>query len=113
MDKVNICLCGAFAGYLHNEGCPYPCFRNDVKSGIKWQAKKIKLSNAVCVGCGKKVSKLKEYGKYNPVQEDGTYKNYKFVCTKCYVKLIPLGLDVGTPEEIQERMIKIKENNKK
>jgi len=66
-----------------------------------------KLKQPYCVGCGKTVSELPEYDKENPVQEDGTYKNNKFVCTACYTQLIPLGLDVGTPEVIQERMINL------
>ncbi len=58
-----------------------------------------------CVGCGKNAEEVGEYDKDdNPVEEDGTYSNGKFVCTGCYIKLIPLGLDVGSPEQIQERI---------
>lgn len=59
---------------------------------------------AVCVGCGKTDKQVGEYDKDNPVEEDGTYENGKFVCTSCYVQLIPLGRDVGTPAIVQQAM---------
>lgn len=57
-----------------------------------------------CVGCKKSVDQLKEYDDENPVEDDGTFANGKFVCTGCYVRLIPMGLDVGSPEIIQRRI---------
>ena len=42
--------------------------------------------------------------------EDGTYKDGKFICTNCYCKLIPLGLDKGSPNTLhaQIRILKAK-----
>jgi len=72
------------------------------------------IDDAICVGCGKTAGELEEYSDDNPVQEDGTYENNKFVCTNCYVKLIPRGMDTGTPFQVQNHMIAIarKEGNK-
>lgn len=39
----------------------------------------------------------------NPVEEDGTYENGKFVCDSCYCLLIDKGCDVGKPSELQQR----------
>lgn len=50
---------------------------------------------------------MSEYDEENPVEADGTYCNGKFVCTQCYVMLVDVGLDVGTPEEIQAHAIRI------
>lgn len=57
-----------------------------------------------CVGCSRTAESTGEYSEDNPVQKDGTYADGKFVCTTCYVKLIPLGLDVGKPLVIQDRI---------
>jgi len=35
---MNICLCGAQAGYPHDEFCPFPLFRGTEKQERKWQA---------------------------------------------------------------------------
>lgn len=56
----------------------------------------------VCTGCNRDSSELSEYTKDDPVTGDGTYADRKFVCTECYIKLIPAGMDVGTPHEIQQ-----------
>lgn len=61
------------------------------------------MKDPICQGCECKASETGEYNKNNPVEEDGTYKNGKFVCTACYVKLIDLGLDIGEPMIIQRR----------
>jgi len=61
----------------------------------------------VCVGCGKDSGELEEYNEDDPVEQDGTFANGMFVCTECYVELIPLGLDVGTAEEIQQRTLNL------
>ena len=61
-------------------------------------------SDSICVGCQKKASELDEYTADDPVEDDGTFKNGKFVCTECYMELIDLGLDIGSPEIIQKRM---------
>jgi len=58
----------------------------------------------VCVGCDKDTSELGEYDEDSPAREDGTYADNKIVCTNCYIRLIPLGLDVGPPTVIQLRM---------
>ena len=61
-------------------------------------------SKVKCTGCGKSAAQTKEYDPIdNPVEEDGTYANDKFVCTSCYCVLVSLGLDVGSPEQIQLR----------
>lgn len=62
----------------------------------------------ICVGCGKDSADLAEYDEDNPVIEDGTFQNDKFVCTECYIKLIPMGLDVGPPAVIQMRIIQFR-----
>jgi len=59
--------------------------------------------DAICAGCGRTAGELAEYDNDNLVQDDGTYSDHKFVCTDCYIKLIPLKLDIGSPEEIQSR----------
>jgi hypothetical protein len=66
------------------------------------------MAEATCVGCGRKASECEEYDQYNPVEEDGTYAYDMFVCTACYMELIPLGLDVGPPEIIQGRIARLK-----
>ena len=57
-----------------------------------------------CTGCGVTAEELVKRGEYESIEDarsDGTYANDKFVCTCCYVKLIPMGLDVGSPAMIQ------------
>lgn len=66
--------------------------------------------DAICVGCGKKASELTIYNDDNPVTEDGSYSNGKFVCDGCYCLLIDRGLDVGSPEQLQERVKAITTN---
>jgi len=61
---------------------------------------------AVCTGCNKDSNNLSEYDKENPVENDGSYANGKFVCTYCYCKLIDIGYDVGEPEVLQRRASK-------
>lgn len=58
---------------------------------------------AICTGCGRNSKNMREYNKRNPVEYDGTYANGLFVCTKCYTYLITLGVDVGSPQQIQNR----------
>jgi len=57
---------------------------------------------AICVGCDQTSHDTGD----DPVIEDGTYADGKFVCTACYTYLIDLGLDVGTPHELQAHAIK-------
>ena len=61
-----------------------------------------------CVGCGKTDTACGEYGYENPVEEDGTYADGKFVCTNCYMQLIPLGLSAGGARAIQARVVRLK-----
>ena len=56
---------------------------------------------AICTGCLRDDQQVGEFTKDDPVEGDGTYEDGKFVCTECYVKLIPLGLDVGLPAFVQ------------
>ena len=62
---------------------------------------------ATCAGCDKKDTDFSCFGKDNPVTEDGSYANGKFVCDSCYVALIELGQDVGSATELQRRAEKI------
>ena len=73
---------------------------------------------ATCVSCEVHSSDLDEYDPIdNPVEDDGTYENGKFVCTQCYCRLIDLRdgnfkPDIGTPSEVQKNakyMLKPKE----
>jgi len=36
---MNICLCGAEAGYPHDECCPYPLYRGSSHQVIAWEMK--------------------------------------------------------------------------
>lgn len=63
-----------------------------------------KKSGITCVGCYRDSLDLPEYNEENPVEEDGTYVDKKFVCTACYVELIFHGLDLGAPRIIQYNM---------
>lgn len=61
-------------------------------------------TNIICAGCNVDSSELDCYDDdENPVTEDGTYYNQKFVCDNCYSKLISIGHDIGTPVELQNR----------
>lgn len=62
---------------------------------------------AICVGCNRDSSKMLEYSKEMPVEDDGTYADGKFVCTACYLYLIDLGLDVGSPREMQANALRV------
>lgn len=57
---------------------------------------------AICVGCNQGSDAMPEYTKDDPVTEDGTYADGKFVCTACYCFLVDMGLDIGTPQELQD-----------
>jgi hypothetical protein len=57
--------------------------------------------NAICAGCGRASDGSGVYGKDNPVEDDGTYADGKYVCDGCYVELTLMGRDVGTPEQLQ------------
>lgn len=61
------------------------------------------MKTATCTGCEISSDKAGVYGDDNPVEEDGTYANGKFVCDVCYSKLISVGLDLGAPETVQNR----------
>lgn len=50
---------------------------------------------------------MPEYTKDDPVETDGTYADGKFVCTACYCYLVDLGLDIGTPQDMQENAMKL------
>lgn len=63
--------------------------------------------NAICVGCGQGSDVMPEYTKDDPVETDGTYADGKFVCTACYCYLVDLGLDIGTPQDMQENAMKL------
>lgn len=65
-----------------------------------------------CVGCGKTDEECGEYDIDDPVENDGTYKDNKFVCTNCYVKLIPLGMDVGSPTMLQIKIDILKKSGR-
>jgi len=83
----------------------YQVCKNQRRPNIeKYRNRKI----AICVGCGKTAGELEEYDDNNPVEEDGTYQDGKFVCTNCYVKLIDLGLDIGSPSQIQQNIRELK-----
>ncbi len=57
-----------------------------------------------CTGCGKSAFETGMYDPVgNPVEEDGTYADKKFVCDKCYVVLIKVGLDIGNAHTLQRR----------
>jgi 5-deoxy-D-glucuronate isomerase len=59
---------------------------------------------ATCAGCGKDHTAFPVYNSdMNTVEEDGSYANNRFVCDDCYVVLINMGLDKGTPQELQQR----------
>ena len=61
-----------------------------------------------CVGCGKTAKEV-GYNKDDPVEEDGTYADHKFICDSCYGELIDIGQDIGSPLELQLRVLKLKE----
>lgn len=63
---------------------------------------------AICTGCKVDSRTLSEYDEDNPVTEDGTYFDGKFVCTACYCDLIRFKqprerADIGSPLVIQQR----------
>jgi hypothetical protein len=62
---------------------------------------------ATCAGCDIDSNKFPIYTKENPVTEDGTYFNGKFVCDSCYLKLerINHNLSVGRPDVLQNNAI--------
>ena len=35
--SINICMCGAQAGYLHHEACPYPLYRGTDRQMGEWE----------------------------------------------------------------------------
>jgi hypothetical protein len=59
--------------------------------------------NAKCTGCGIDSDKTDDYNKDNPVEQNGTYKDGKFVCDDCYIRLTRIGLDKGPAEHVQLR----------
>lgn len=64
---------------------------------------------AICTGCDKNSKDLFEYTSEDPVENDGSYEDGRFVCGDCYDKLIDLGYDVGSPNHLQRsaaRLIK-------
>lgn len=60
--------------------------------------------HAICAGCHRTAAEVGEYNEENPVEEDGTFADGKFVCTACYIKLIAVGQDVGPPRLLQQRI---------
>lgn len=62
--------------------------------------------SAICVACSQSSNEMPEYSADDPVESDGTYADGGFVCGSCYGYLIDLGLDVGTPQELQAHAIK-------
>lgn len=66
--------------------------------------------DVICTGCGRTAFETGMYDpKNNPVEEDGTYADKKFVCDRCYFILIRIGLDIGNAYTLQaraERLIK-------
>jgi hypothetical protein len=41
--EMNICLCGALAGYPHYESCPYPLYRGSERMMVDWHTEFEKL----------------------------------------------------------------------
>ena len=59
---------------------------------------------AFCTGCKRNSAAIEEYDDDdNPVEDDGTYSDGKFVCTDCYFVLIRAGIDIGPPKVLQDR----------
>ena len=58
--------------------------------------------NAKCTGCGIDSDKTEAY-KDEPIDNDGTYHDGKFVCDKCYDRLVAIGLGLGKAEHVQAR----------
>lgn len=53
---VNICLCGASAGYPHDEACPWPQFRETPDELARWLAAReewLRLHVIPCGYCGR------------------------------------------------------------
>lgn len=63
--------------------------------------------SAICVGCDRSSAALPEYSDESPVEDDGTFADGKFVCTACYCYLVDLGLDAGTPQDIQASAVRL------
>ena len=43
MTDINICMCGAFAGYPHKSYCPYPYFGHNAKDIEAWMKARLEL----------------------------------------------------------------------
>jgi len=42
-SAMRICICGAFASYIHKIDCPYPEFNSDNRSVAKWNQQSNKI----------------------------------------------------------------------
>ena len=64
----------------------------------------MKNKMAKCVGCKKNRNdkEVKKDGTYNPITDE-------YICDICYIKLIPFGLDIGTPQELAGNLRKVLE----
>jgi len=62
---------------------------------------------AICAGCTAHHTTCGYDDENDRVEDDGSYADGKFVCDACYMHLVPRGLDVGTPEQLQERASKL------
>ena len=47
MPTVNICYCGAQAGYPHRDECPYPLFRATPAEEDRWELKRQERLEAI------------------------------------------------------------------
>lgn len=60
--------------------------------------------DVICTGCGRTAFETGMYDpKDNPVEEDGTYADKKFVCDNCYFILTTHNLDIGNARILQKR----------
>lgn len=62
---------------------------------------------ATCSGCCADSKDLLDYNDDNPVEDDGTFSDGKFVCNECYCRLIDLREgnfkpDIGNARQIQQ-----------
>lgn len=62
---------------------------------------------ATCAGCGM-THEACGYDDEDDVLDDGSYANGKFVCDQCYIQLIQRGLDIGSAEQLQERIVAVR-----
>lgn len=44
---MNICQCGAQAGYKHADNCPFPCYTNELKRMNEWERARTLIDQAL------------------------------------------------------------------